>query len=79
MNEDDWRKGVEKPEDYKQYQARDGLYYNGYIGSTDFIEDVDEHIWKPFRDQICKEIEKELNDPTLWDKDGTRNSKKQQE
>lgn len=34
------KKGCAVPTDNHRYQARDGLYYNGYMESPDAIEDM---------------------------------------
>jgi hypothetical protein len=50
--------GTKTPTEKNRYQARDGLYYNGYCGSPDWPEDVE-------ADHVLKEMRKKGADPFI--------------
>ncbi len=60
-------KGYKKPTGNNRYLARDGLYYNGYLGSTDAAEDA----FGPAMKEISEKIQADLDNPDLWNEDGT--------
>lgn len=49
-------KGTKTKTDSNGYLARDGLYYNGYVLSSDYVEDMD----KQFKD-ICPICQKQFD------------------
>ena len=47
--------GTKHPTPYNRYQARNGLYYNGYMQSNDLVEDM-----QPMYDEALAKLEKKL-------------------
>lgn len=58
------KKGCAVPTGNHRYQARDGLYYNGYMGSPDLLEDM-----KPEWDKIVERIGRRMAEDCGWTED----------
>lgn len=52
------RKGYKKPRGFHGYLARDGLYYNGYMGSSDFLEYL-KPVWDRAMDKMKQNLSRE--------------------
>lgn len=49
--------GTKEPSESNRYLARDGLYYNGYMGSADAADDFFGDAFRKIAEDIAKDIE----------------------
>lgn len=52
----------DKPTDKLKYLARDGRYYNGYMGSSDAAEDLFGDVFKEMAELVKKDLQDYLDE-----------------